>query len=152
MSQEEYRVYEEATGVVWNVTPPTLKTAVRECALAGPGHIAATRREGEMLSNAWAHGRFAGASKETKMTENDWATTAHECPRCGDVHIPPITPEPLGEVELLRQQLVMARDAWSRYDRLGGRVQDAQELDAALDLKFEHSAASTSSESGASDD
>lgn len=40
-------------------------------------------------------------------------------------------------VKVLQAQLVRARDAWSRYDRLGGRVKDAQDLDVALDLKFE---------------
>jgi hypothetical protein len=61
LEEPPYAVYEDATGVLWTVAPPTKDNAEREAELAGPGHRAVTVELGAQLRNAFARGRRAGS-------------------------------------------------------------------------------------------
>lgn len=64
MSNEPWAVYEHREGVVWKVTPPTEAQAKREAVKAGLGfHEAMPLSKAKELSNAWSHGRVAGATR-----------------------------------------------------------------------------------------
>jgi len=52
-----YGVYEDATGTLWTVEPPTKKNARREAALVGEGHRAVPVKWGRQLAAAFVEGR-----------------------------------------------------------------------------------------------
>lgn len=53
----EYGVYEDATGVLWKVTPATKENARREAALVGEGHRVMKVKLGKQLEAAFEAGR-----------------------------------------------------------------------------------------------
>lgn len=52
-----YGVYEDATGVLWSVSPATKENAIREAGLVGKGHRAVKVKLGKQLSEAFEAGR-----------------------------------------------------------------------------------------------
>lgn len=65
MSRAEHRwcVYEDQTGITRLVEPDTQENAEQEAQAAGVGHRAVPLHRGELMRNAFAHGRVAGAGR-----------------------------------------------------------------------------------------
>lgn len=63
-------VYEDATGQVFKVDPPTKTTAEREARLAGQGHRAMRDYKATELANAFAHGRMYGLVQGLREPHN----------------------------------------------------------------------------------